>query len=153
MKPTDLEEVLAIEEASFSTPWSRAAFERLLRKSGAGALVAEAGTAVVGYALYWTVADEAELGNLAVRPDVRRRGVGRRLVRAVEEAARQSGAEALYLEVRESNEGARALYGELGFRNVARRRGYYRSPAEDALVLRRELGEPTRPQSAREPER
>lgn len=148
MEPADLEAVVAIEERSFSAPWSRSAFERLLAQPTAGALVAEEGRDVAGYAVFWTVADEAELGNLAVRPEARRRGLGRRLVRAVGRAARRAGAATLYLEVRESNEAARALYRELGFRNVARRRGYYRSPPEDALVLRRGLGEPVGSPSA-----
>lgn len=142
MEAEDLEEVLAIEERSFTAPWTRGAFERLLRRPTAGALVAVEGESVVGYAVFWTVDGECELGNLAVRPDARRRGLGRRLVRAACGAARRAGARTLYLEVRESNEAARSLYRELDFRNVTRRPGYYRSPSEDALVLERELRDP-----------
>jgi ribosomal-protein-alanine N-acetyltransferase len=137
MEAKDLAEVLAIEERSFTAPWTRGAFERLLRRPTAEALVAVERGSVVGYAVFWTVDGEAELGNLDVR--------------ATCGAARRAGARTLYLEVRESNEAARSLYGELGFRNVTRRRGYYRSPSEDALVLARELEDPV-PSTLPEPE-
>ena len=69
-------------------------------------------------------------------PDVRRGGIGRALVQAVISALAARGVRQIYLEVRESNAGARAMYGALGFQEVGRRRGYYRRPAEDAIVLR-----------------
>ena len=153
MAAADLARILEIEEASFSTPWSRATFQRLLSQANAGTLVAVADGTVVGYAVYWRVRDEVELGNLAVDPGHRRRGVARRLLHAVLASARREGATALYLEVRESNRAARSLYAGEGFRNVGRRRGYYRSPAEDALVLWRTLEDPEGVGTRRSPER
>lgn len=153
MRPTDLPRVLEIEEASFSTPWSRATFRRILSQGNAGTVVATAEGTAVGYAVYWHVRDEVELGNLAVDPDHRRQGVARRLLHEVLASARREGAAALYLEVRESNRAARSLYGTEGFRNVGRRRGYYRSPAEDALVLRRTLEDSEGVGTRRSPER
>lgn len=153
MERGDLGQVVAIEAASFTAPWSRETFERLLLRDTAGMVVAEEEGRVVGYAVFWVVGREAELGNLAVHPEARRRGVGRRLIRRVRGEARRLGVQAIYLEVRESNEAARALYQAEEFRNVGRRRGYYRSPSEDALVLRWPLADTSAPGSRRPAER
>ena len=84
-------------------------------------------------------ADEAEILNLAVARDWRRRGIGRRLMETALEGAVSGGVRRVFLEVRESNAGARAFYGRLGFAEAGRRRGYYHHPAEDALLLSRSL--------------
>jgi ribosomal-protein-alanine N-acetyltransferase len=102
--------------------------------------VAEEDKNVVGVVAARTVADEAEILNLAVAPAWRRRGVGRELMAiAVAESAR-AGAVRVFLEVRESNEAARAFYACLGFLTGGRRPAYYRNPVEDALVLARLVG-------------
>ena len=80
-------------------------------------------------------ADEAEIANLAVADDERGQGVGAALLDAVLQAAEARGSASIYLEVRESNSVARRLYGSRGFSAVGRRRGYYRRPSEDALIL------------------
>ena len=84
--------------------------------------------------------EEGEIADLAVAPAARRRGIGGVLLDRVVATAMESGVGALYLEVRESNVAARALYQSRGFDMVGRRRGYYSRPAEDALLLRRSLG-------------
>ena len=84
-----------------------------------------------------SVSGEAEILNLAVTPGWRRRGLGRRLVETAIEAARAAGATRIFLEVRESNGAALALYAALGFLEAGRRRNYYRAPEEDALILSR----------------
>jgi ribosomal-protein-alanine N-acetyltransferase len=94
---------------------------------------------VVGYVVAWVVADEAEIANLAVTQERRRSGIGRRLLEAAASEAEVAGARMVYLEVRESNAAARALYGSGGFTLVGRRSRYYRNPSEDALVLRLDL--------------
>jgi len=81
-------------------------------------------------------ADEGEILNLAVAPDGRRRGLGRELVRATIDALTEREVRQVYLEVRESNAPARALYATFGFKEVGRRQQYYRRPVEDAIVLR-----------------
>ena len=102
-------------------------------------LIAEAGGLVCGYVVAWFVLDEGEIGNLAVHAEVRRQGVGAQLLDGAIAAVRTARVEALYLEVRDSNAAARALYASRGFVEVGRRREYYRRPKEDALVLRLEL--------------
>ena len=99
-------------------------------------LVAVDASGVVGYIVARCVADEGEILNLAVGDRYQRRGIGRALVRAALESLAASGAETVYLEVRESNDAARRLYQGLGFEILARRKNYYRQPEEAALVLR-----------------
>ena len=90
---------------------------------------------VVGHAVFWWVLDQAELANLAVDPAARRRGIGAALLDRVLVEARELGVASVFLEVRWSNEAAHHLYLTRGFMQVAVRRGYYRSPPEDARVL------------------
>jgi [ribosomal protein S18]-alanine N-acetyltransferase len=132
----DLDTVVMIERVSFSDPpWSRRSFASLLDDPRVRFTVA-CMPAVVGYVVMWLVADEAELANLAVAPDRRRQGIGQLLLDSAMAEALARGATSLYLEVRESNVAARALYGGRGFRPVGRRAAYYRNPLEDALLLR-----------------
>ncbi len=140
MRRGDLPQVTAIERESFPTPWSEETFRGLLGRRSATLLAAEAEDgAIVGYAALWTVGEEAELGDLAVREGARRRGVGRALLAAALEEAARREAEAVFLEVRRSNGAARRLYETAGFSAVAVRPGYYARPREDALVMRRPL--------------
>jgi ribosomal-protein-alanine N-acetyltransferase len=86
-----------------------------------------------------TAGDEAEVLDVAVDPVARGRGIGRALLADALRGLGKGGARRAYLEVRESNTVALRLYESLGFRRVGRRRGYYRQPAEDALVLARDV--------------
>lgn len=137
MRAADLARVLEIETASFATPWSSRTFLNLLRRPNAALFAAEdVPGSVLGYAVVWFAGPEAELGDLAVAPESRRRGVGSALVGAVLAEAVERDATELYLEVRESNDGARRLYESHGFEVVNRRPRYYSDPVEDALVMR-----------------
>lgn len=137
MRADDVSEVVYIENRSFGVPWSERTFKSLLKQPHAALFVAEAAGEIAGYAAVWFVADEAELGDLAVHPDFRRRGIGSLLLgRAIEEA-RGRAIRVLYLEVRAGNEDARRLYERSGFEVVTVRSGYYSQPVEDALVMRR----------------
>ena len=105
-----LDEVLAIEQASFPTPWSRYAFTyELLENEFAHYIVALAGGRVVGYAGMWIVLDEAHVTNVAVHPEFRRRCIGRRLMQELMRRAALLGARRMTLEVRTSNRAARRL--------------------------------------------
>lgn len=118
----------------FADPWSTQDFRDCI--SFAVFLVAEAEGKVVGYSVALEAADEGEILNLAVAEDGRRRGLGRALVETIVGALTERGVHQVYLEVRESNAPARALYSGFGFREVGRRKAYYRRPVEDAMVLR-----------------
>jgi ribosomal-protein-alanine N-acetyltransferase len=146
---TDLEPVGAIERVSFSDPWSVESLASALALPHARFFVAEdagpgrggrGGAAILlGYVVALLYGQEGEIADLAVAPAARRQGVGGVLLDRVLATAMESGARALYLEVRESNVAARALYQSRGFTLVGRRRGYYQRPSEDALVLRRDM--------------
>lgn len=135
----DLPAVARIERASFSDPWPAASFEELLGRPDVVFVVAERGAQeVAGYAIVYVAADGGDLANIAVDAAVRGKGVGRRVLRAVREEVRRRGVRVLFLEVRESNAGARRLYEGEGFVEVGRRSRYYVRPVEDALILRLE---------------
>jgi [ribosomal protein S18]-alanine N-acetyltransferase len=142
MRPGDLDAVCRIEEATFTMAWRRRTFEGLLRRDDSELLVAEREGEVVGYSICWAVADQAELGNLAVAEEARGLGVGRHLLEAVLAGMRTRGAAELFLEVRASNLEAQRLYRRYGFEEVDRRARYYTQPVEDALVLRLPLHAP-----------
>lgn len=101
--------------------------------------MAETAAGVVGYLIAREAAGTGEILNLAVAPEIRRGGIARQLLDAGLAALAVRNVEEVFLEVRESNLAAQALYVGAGFRPVGQRSGYYRSPREDALVLRRDL--------------
>jgi ribosomal-protein-alanine N-acetyltransferase len=137
----DLDAIHAIEVASFSDPWKREGFRDLMLGGSAAVVVAESDGELVGFAVTYVAAGEAEIANVAVAKDARRRGVGRALVDFVISAASAAGATVVFLEVRESNAAARALYAMRGFMEVSRRKQYYEHPREDAVVMRLGLAE------------
>lgn len=132
--PGELAQALAdLHAGAFDAPWSAAAFADLLGQAG----VFLEGDAD-GFVLIRTVADEAEILTLAVRPAARRKGLGARLLRDATVRAAAIGATRVFLEVAEDNAPARALYGALGFEAAGRRPRYYPradGPAADALLL------------------
>jgi ribosomal-protein-alanine N-acetyltransferase len=138
-----LDEVLAIEQESYDSPWEQNAFETELGANPVSwsrvALTADPEARVAGYCIAWNVLDHLQIQNLAVHPAHRRRGLGRRLlVEAIEEGRARGATEAL-LEVRRSNDAAQRLYRTLGFVETGIRRAYYSRPVEDALLFRKEL--------------
>lgn len=137
MRESDLRRVLHIERRSFSIPWSEATFRGLLRRRSAALMVGEEAGEVVGYTVLWFAADEAELGDIAVLPESRGRGLGRWLLEAALAEAARRGARTVYLEVRESNTAARRLYERAGFDTAGVRPDYYTQPTEDAILMTR----------------
>ena len=140
----DLPSMLEIERASFSDPWTSDAFESAFALHRMRLFVAEERSdegrgdahALVGYVVALLLGDEAEIADLAVAPVARRRGIGRVLLDRTLRDLSERGVDAVFLEVRESNSAARALYESRGFVSVGRRPGYYRQPLEDALILK-----------------
>ncbi|MCI0433106.1 MAG: ribosomal protein S18-alanine N-acetyltransferase [Gemmatimonadetes bacterium] len=139
MTPADIDDVIAIENASYSMPWSDDTFETLLRRGDTTLIVAAYEGAVVGYAMGWHALDQGELGNVAVTAEWRRQGLATRLVTEYLRRQQRLGVRDVFLEVRRSNDAARALYARMGFSEVGIRRRYYIRPVEDALVMRRTL--------------
>jgi len=140
MRAKDLEAVLSIERTSFPNPWPASTFlGEIQNRSISHAYVAVAASggreAVIAYVIFWLIADEAQLNNIAIHPDYRRQGVGEWLMKRTLDMVRDLGGNFVILEVRSSNQSAQGLYRKLGFFEIGRRRSYYFNPEEDALVM------------------
>ena len=134
--PGDLDAVMEIDQASFSSPWTREMYEEELRNDRSFIFVARrAGCPIVGYCSCWFILDEIHVNNIAVRSEWRRHGIGRDLVEHLLTEGRTRGCHAATLEVRRSNIAAFGLYESVGFVQRGVRRRYYRDPDDDALVL------------------
>ena len=136
MRDADLAEVLAVENAIYSHPWTRGNFADSLR-AGYQCWTWRLGNELIGYFILLVAAGEGHLLNLSVAAARQRSGHGSALLMEAMRMARARGAQHLFLEVRPSNLGAKALYRRFGFRQVSVRPGYYPAHAgrEDALVL------------------
>lgn len=128
-------QIAELEKLCFSDAWSEKSIASELENELALWLVAVDGDTVAGYIGSQTVLGEADMMNVAVAPEYRRRGIARKLV---EELISRLNAHSLTLEVRVSNENARRLYDSMGFQQVGLRKKYYEKPREDALILRKE---------------
>ena len=131
----DIPAVAALERAEFPDGADEGMLTRLLNTDGGVILVAEEGETLLGYVWVRFVLDEGDIGNVAVAPDVRRRGIGAALMEAFQTEAERRGAAVVQLEVRESNLAARRLYEKNGFETVGKRKNYYEKPAEDAILM------------------
>jgi ribosomal-protein-alanine N-acetyltransferase len=136
----DLDGVLAIEDASFNNPTARAWYEaELLRPEVCYIYVLRTPECpVAAFCAFWRVAEQIHINNLAVRPDLRGRGLASRLLAEVMAASARLGVASATLEVRRSNTPALRLYAKAGFVEAGVRRSYYTQPVEDALVLVRD---------------
>lgn len=132
--PEDLPQILALEELCFSAAWTQEMLRAQLT-DGHVFLAAEEDGEVLGYAGLQYVLDEGYISNVATSPVRRRRGIAGMLLSALKERAGELGLAFLTLEVREGNFPARRLYEKHGFSAVGRRRGYYESPREDAILM------------------
>jgi len=140
--PEHLDQILAIENVSFSHPWSRESYLYELRENQlAHYYGCFDGEELLAYAGLWLIMDEGHIANVAVKPERRGQGLGELLMRRVITACLSQQISWITLEVRESNEVARRLYAKLGFGLAGRRKSYYIQPAEDALIMTLNLGD------------
>ena len=139
MTREDIDQVLAIEQASFTMPWSRNLFLSEFRNPKVSLMLVarspESGGRIIGYIVCWVVADELHILDLATEPSWRRKGIARMLVLAAIRQGDAVGASRAFLEVRSSNTAAILLYEGLGFTCSLVREGYYDMPVEDAVVM------------------
>ena len=138
MAEAHVSQIAELEKLCFSAPWSRNSVASELNNPLSLWLVATDADTVAGYIGSQSVMGEADMMNVAVHPDYRRKGIGKQLVEALVASLKDNGVYSLTLEVRASNEPAISLYDQLGFTQVGRRPNYYRDPREDALILRKE---------------
>jgi ribosomal-protein-alanine N-acetyltransferase len=139
--PADLEAILAIEQACDEAPhWSRASWLAALSEDertepARASFVAESNNGIIGFSVFSCMGKLAELESIAVSIPARCQGVGRALCRRGMDWSRNRGTGTIELEVRASSSGALVLYRSLGFIEQGRRRGYYREPTEDAVLM------------------
>ena len=136
MQPRDVDAVLAVERSAFAVSWPATAFQNELTQNAmARYLVLDEGGEVAGFGGLWLMLDEAHVVTVAVRPERRRRGLGRLIVHGLMLLAESQGMELATLECRVSNLAARALYGCYGFYEVGLRHKYYPDNQEDAVIM------------------
>jgi len=145
MKKEDIDQVLAIEQASFTMPWSKNLFLSEFRSPTISTLLVAllpdtSSRIIIGYLVYWLVEDEQHILNLAIAPAYFRQGIARQLVLVAVKRAYDKGARRVFLEVRASNIAAQKLYSSFGFTGSFVRKGYYDEPLEDAVVMTLEQG-------------
>lgn len=130
-----LDEILEIERACFSDPWSHIAFEGALDNPAFTFRVCRVDGRIAGYVLGMSVPPEAEIANIAVLPEMRRMGIGSLMLEDYMSLAGKMGCNTFFLEVRQSNLSARALYESMGYRPIGIRKNYYKNPKENAVVM------------------
>lgn len=139
VETSDLAAILELEGVSFPTPWTLEMYLAEMTREGALFLAAREMEATVAYLCAFTVLDEGHLMKIAVAPEHRRRGLGRRLMDAMFREFRARGVAEVWLEVRDRNFAGRAFYRALEFEEIGRRRKYYSDTGEDALVMMKKL--------------
>jgi ribosomal-protein-alanine N-acetyltransferase len=131
--PADAPDCLALDRAALGGLWNLEQWQRELEEEGRPGLGLRQGPELLAMASGWLVVDELHITLVAVAPDQRRRGLGRRVLQELMDAGRARGASRATLEVAAGNGAGIALYGALGFRTAGIRHGYYRN-GEDALI-------------------
>ena len=131
----DLYQVYEIEKSIFSKPWSYKAFKDALDLSNAIYLVCSSKDEILGYCGLYCVLDEGTITNMAVKKDVRNKGIGYMLLQNMIEEAKKIGINRMTLEVRKSNLAAFHLYKQVGFEASGIRKNFYSAPVEDAIIM------------------
>lgn len=141
----DVPAVVDLDQKSFSLPWPERSFRFELTDNPASRCwVAELDGKVVGMIVVWLVVDEAHVATIATHPDFRRQGIGQRLLAHALRKLLEQGAQSSFLEVRESNTGAQAMYRKFGYEETGRRRRYYKDNDEDAILMNLDSLKPER---------
>lgn len=132
----DIEQVVAIDQASFSLPWPERSFRFEVTDNPASrAWVAEADGKIIGMIVAWLFVDEAHIATIATHPDFRRQGIANKLLIHTLQVVLSEGAKSSFLEVRASNIAAQEMYRKLGFEESGRRPRYYKDNGEDAILM------------------
>jgi ribosomal-protein-alanine N-acetyltransferase len=143
--PADLPALLALDRgASAAAHWSEADYQRLLAEAAGRVTMVIEEDHVQGFIVGRGLGPEWEIENIVIASPAQRRGLGTRLVQEWLDLAQTQGAQAVFLEVRESNRAARTFYSKLGFVESGRRKSYYRNPEEDALMYKKVFPQPLR---------
>lgn len=131
----DLDDIAKLELMCINPPWSYKALCEFAATDTSRILVASYNYEVYGYITYSEVLDEVQIANIAVHPEQRRRGIAENLLKVLYANSVKNAMSVITLEVRESNMPAIALYQKCGYKEVGRRKNYYKSPNEDAILM------------------
>jgi ribosomal-protein-alanine N-acetyltransferase len=136
----EIDDILQIEHVSFTDPWSKSSFEEAINSDNITVYsVTDDNGNMVGFSCLLMIDYEAEILNIAVDRNSRNQGIGTLLATHMINICRSNGVEDIFLEVRESNVSARALYVKLGFAEIGKRKKYYSNPTEDAILMKLSL--------------
>jgi ribosomal-protein-alanine N-acetyltransferase len=141
MQAADLEQVIAIDQTSFSLPWPKSAFLFELKENPlsmlwvAEMLQSDGSKIIVGMIVIWLILDEVHIATIAVEPTYRRQGIALELLAIALEHAIQKGMTQATLEVRAGNHAAQGVYNRFGFKIVGQRPHYYQDNGEDAIIM------------------
>lgn len=144
MVEEDLPYVIKIENISYPNPWQLSSFKGEIENrpiSNPYVIIYRPLEKIIGYIIYWHIRNEVQISNIAISPEYRQLGVGERVLRKILLEMRHKEAEFVFLEVRPSNLSARRLYEKLGFSILGLRKGYYRNPSEDAIIMGKSLSQ------------
>ena len=137
MTEDDLDKVCIIENEAFSVPWSRESIKNAMNNSDNIYIVSEEDGEVTGFAGFWKSYETADLCNIVVMEKYRKQHIGYKLLAEGIRLCKERGIERIMLEVRQSNTSAICLYQKMDFKEIGKRRGYYKEPVEDAIIMER----------------
>lgn len=137
MTEDDVTAVAALESDNFSRPWSYDAFLKTLSDENYIVIIAKETDALLGYCVLLCTGEEADITNVCTLPSARGKGVATEMLTVLMEAGKSRGVTEFFLEVRESNVPARALYTKLGFEEIGLRKNYYEEPKEHAVLMKK----------------
>ena len=132
IKPQDAAQLALLDKECFSVPWSEKSFAEEAQNPLATYFVAREDGKIIGYGGFWTTIDEAQITNIAVHPDYRKRGVASKIL---EEILASATCKSFVLEVRKSNLAAISLYEKYGFSACGERKNFYHTPTENAIIM------------------
>ena len=136
----DLAGIAALEMAVFSNPWNEEMVSSSIQGTYDHVKILETSEGeIAGYIIYSAVCDSADLLRVAVDAGSRRRGIGCKLMETMVDDCKDRNVQSIFLEVRESNAAAIAMYEQFGFVKISTRKKYYDSPVEDGLVMQKQL--------------
>lgn len=144
MVAEDLPDVIEIENISYPNPWQLSSFKGEIENrpiSNPYVVIYRPLEKIIGYVIYWHIRNEVQISNIAISPGYRMQGVGEGVLRKIMLEMCHKEAEFVFLEVRPSNLAARCLYEKLGFAILGLRKGYYRNPSEDAIIMGKSLSQ------------
>ena len=136
MTMEDIPQVVQIENACFSQPWSESSFRDSLSREDTIFLVCENADGITGYMGMYISFDEANITNVAVFPECRKQGIGEKIVSQAKQTVQEMAVNTIFLEVRVSNIPAISLYKKMEFEILGIRKNFYEHPIEDAIIMK-----------------